>query len=87
MLDSPIVVRFTMKLLYQNQEFEMNQSFQVSGMTCGHCEMAVKRAVKQLDPAADIQIDRSTGKVDVTSEQPREQLVKAIADEGYAVAA
>ena len=59
----------------------MNQSFQVSGMTCGHCEMAVKRAVKQLDPAADIQIDRSTGKVDVQSEQPREQLVKAIADE------
>lgn len=65
----------------------MNQSFHVSGMTCGHCEMAVKRAVKQLDPAADIQIDRASGKVEVQSEQPREALSKAIADEGYQVAA
>ncbi len=65
----------------------MNQSFTVTGMTCGHCEKAVTRAVKQLDPQAEVQIDRSTGKVDVQSEQPRETLAKAIAEEGYAVAA
>ena len=26
----------------------------VTGMTCGHCEKAVERAIKQLDPAAEV---------------------------------
>ncbi|MEI8326522.1 MAG: heavy-metal-associated domain-containing protein [Betaproteobacteria bacterium] len=65
----------------------MNQSFTVTGMTCGHCEKAVTRAVKQVDPQAEVQIDRSSGRVDVQSEQPRETLARAIAEEGYAVAA
>lgn len=61
--------------------------FEVSGMTCGHCEMAVKRAVLQQDGKAEVTIDRTQGKVTVVSEQPREALAKAIAEEGYAVAA
>jgi copper chaperone len=65
----------------------MNQTFQVSGMTCGHCEKAVTRAIKQVDPQAEIKIDRSLNKVEVQSQQPRESLAKAIAEEGYAVAA
>ena len=63
----------------------MNQSFQVQGMTCGHCERAVTQAVKTVDPQAEVRIDRATGKVDVESAQPREALAHAIADEGYAV--
>ena len=43
----------------------MNQTFTVTGMTCGHCEKAVTRAVKQLAPQAEIKIDRSSGKVEV----------------------
>lgn len=65
----------------------MNQTFTVSGMTCGHCEKAVMRAVKQVDPNAEIKIDRNSGKVDVVSGQSRELLVKAIVEEGYEVAA
>lgn len=65
----------------------MNQTFQVTGMTCGHCEKAVTRAIKQADPQAEVKIDRSQNKVDVQSEQPRETLARAIAEEGYAVAA
>jgi copper chaperone len=65
----------------------MNQTFTVTGMTCGHCEMAVKRAVKAADPQAEITIDRAQNKVEVQSEQSREALAKAIAEEGYAVAA
>ncbi len=65
----------------------MNQTFAVSGMTCGHCEKAVMRAVKQVDPNAEVKIDRSQGKVDVVSEQPRELLAKAIVEEGYEVTA
>ena len=62
-------------------------SFQVQGMTCGHCERAVTQAVKQLDPDATVRIDRATGQVDVDSTKPREALAAAIAEEGYTVAA
>ena len=65
----------------------MNQTFTVTGMTCGHCEMAVKRALKQADPQAEIAIDRAQNRVQVESAQPREVLAKAIAEEGYAVQA
>jgi copper chaperone len=64
----------------------MNQTFQVTGMTCGHCEKAVARAIKQIDPAAEVVVDRAQNKVDVQSDQPREDLAKAIAEEGYSVA-
>jgi len=64
----------------------MNQTFTVTGMTCGHCEMAVKRALRQLDPEADVAIDRAANRVQVESNRPREELAKAITEEGYAVA-
>ena len=67
----------------------MNQTtshtFSVTGMTCGHCEKAVKQAVKQLDPQAEVKIDRAANKVEVDSSQARDLLVRAIAEEGYAV--
>lgn len=65
----------------------MNQTFEVTGMTCGHCEKAVTRAIKQIDPQAEVQIERTQNKVIVQSQQPRDALARAIADEGYAVAA
>jgi len=65
----------------------MNQSFTVTGMTCGHCEKAVVRAVQQLDPHAQVKADRSQNLVEVESAQPREALAQAIREEGYAVAA
>ena len=63
------------------------QTFQVQGMTCGHCERAVTQAIQQVDPAATVQIDRASGQVQVLSAAPREQLAAAIAEEGYTVAA
>lgn len=63
----------------------MNQQFQVEGMTCGHCEMAVTRAVKQLDPAAEVKIDRKAGHVEVQSAVAHETLAKAITEAGYTV--
>jgi copper chaperone len=65
----------------------MNQTFTVTGMTCGHCEKAVTRAVKQVDPQAEVRIDRAANQVVVESAQPRERLVQAIVEEGYAVLA
>ncbi len=65
----------------------MNQTFTVTGMTCGHCEKAVVQALQQLDPQAQVSIDRTQNRVQVDSIQPRDALAKAIAEEGYTVAA
>jgi copper chaperone len=63
----------------------MNQIFTVEGMTCGHCEKAVTKALLALDAQAKVVIDRAQNKVQVESEQAREALARAIADEGYRV--
>jgi copper chaperone len=65
----------------------MNHTFTVTGMTCGHCEKAVTRALQQVDPQAQVAIDRAQNSVQVESNQPRDALAHAIAEEGYAVAA
>lgn len=64
----------------------MKQSFSVQGMTCGHCEKAVTQAIKEVDPQAQVRIDRAAGQVEVDSEQARQVLAQAIAEEGYTVA-
>ena len=63
------------------------QTFTVQGMTCGHCERAVQTAIKTLDPQAEVRIDRSQNKVEVTTEKPREAIAAAISEEGYQVTA
>lgn len=65
----------------------MNQIFTVEGMTCGHCEKAVTKALLALDAQANIVIDRTLNRVEVASEQSREALAQAIREEGYRVAA
>ncbi|OYU31876.1 MAG: heavy metal transport/detoxification protein [Comamonadaceae bacterium PBBC2] len=65
----------------------MNQIFTVEGMTCGHCEKAVTKALLALDAQANVVIDRAQNKVQVESDKTREALAQAIADEGYRVAA
>jgi len=65
----------------------MNQSFQVSGMSCGHCAGAVTQAVKAIDPQAEVKVDLASGKVEVQSQQDRAAITRAIEEEGYKVAA
>lgn len=63
----------------------MKQNFIVEGMSCGHCEKAVTQAVLTVDPQARVIIDRSQNAVSVESDQPRERLREAMAEEGYRV--
>ena len=63
----------------------MNQIFTVEGMTCGHCEKAVTKALLALDTQAKVVIDRTHNTVQVDSEKSREALAQVIADEGYRV--
>ncbi|MDB5749763.1 MAG: heavy metal transport/detoxification protein [Ramlibacter sp.] len=62
-----------------------NQTFQVQGMSCGHCVGAVTQAVKTLDPAAQVQVDLASGQVLVQSQQDHAAIAKAIEEEGYKV--
>lgn len=65
----------------------MKQVFDVEGMSCNHCAKAVTKAVQQLDPQAQVQVDLAGKKVQVESAQSREAIAQAIADEGYTVGA
>ncbi|MGI4779306.1 MAG: heavy-metal-associated domain-containing protein [Janthinobacterium lividum] len=63
----------------------MNQKFEVTGMSCGHCVESVKNAVQAVDPRAQIAVDLDTGHVDVASEQARTDIAAAIENAGYTV--
>jgi copper chaperone len=55
----------------------------ISGMTCGHCEKAVKTAIKSVDAAAQVVIDRVAGTASIESDQAKQAFVDAIVEEGY----
>ena len=64
----------------------MQQEFQVTGMSCGHCAQAVREAVQALDAAAEVKVDLAGGRVEVQSSASRETLRQAIEDAGYQAA-
>ena len=68
------------------ERYAMNHAFTVTGMTCGHCEKAVTKAVQKQDPGAQVLIRRDQNLVQVQSTKEREALRQAIVEEGYAVA-
>jgi len=42
-------------------------AFEVKDMTCGHCVSTITRAVKALDPGAQVQIDLAAHRVEIAS--------------------
>ncbi len=61
----------------------------VTGMTCGGCENAVKRAVSKLAGVSSVAASHADNRVEVTfdpSALGREAVVKAIEGIGYKVA-
>ena len=64
----------------------MAERYDVQGMSCAHCVRAVTEAVRRIDPAARVDVDLGSGRVDVESSAPRDRIAAAIRDEGYTVA-
>ncbi|WP_433284776.1 heavy-metal-associated domain-containing protein [Micromonospora sp. CA-244673] len=60
-------------------------TYQVQGMTCGHCVNSVSTEVSALPAVTDVQVDLASGRVTVTSESPLDtDTVRAAVDEaGY----
>lgn len=59
----------------------------VSGMTCGHCVSAVSNAVRAVPGTEDVRVDLASGQVVVEGSPDEGAIRKAIAEEGYEVAA
>ena len=55
----------------------------VDDMSCGHCAAAVQKAVKSVDPAAEIDIDLATGTVSVETAADGARISDAIRSAGY----
>ena len=55
----------------------------VKDMTCGHCVSAVTRAVRAVDPSAEVQVDLGSKRVRVGGRSSADQLIRALNDAGY----
>ncbi|PYE49932.1 CopZ family metallochaperone [Deinococcus yavapaiensis] len=56
---------------------------QVSGMSCGHCQAGVTKALKSVPGVTDAQVDLTSGKAVVQGDVEPRLLVEAIVEEGY----
>ena len=62
-------------------------TFQVTGMTCGHCQRAVTEEISRISGVQGVTVDLPTGSVTVTAAQPvdRADVAHAIDEAGYAL--
>lgn len=60
-------------------------TYQVTGMTCGHCEMSIREEVAEIPGVEDIQVSAQTGTLIVTGSSSVEdaQVLAAVAEAGY----
>jgi len=57
---------------------------EVKGMTCGHCEMAVRKALGKVPGVTDVTtVDRTTARAVVEGTADPAALVAAVKAEGY----
>ena len=63
-------------------------TYDVTGMTCGHCVNAVSGEIAKLGGVTAVEVDLGTGKVTVTSEAPLadDQVRDAVDEAGYELA-
>lgn len=67
------------------REDTMTKTFKVDGMTCGHCEAHVKKALEAIAGVAEATADHNSGTVTVklTADVADSAISKAVSDEGY----
>ena len=60
-------------------------NFQVTGMTCGHCESAVKKEVSELSGVTAVEVSSATGKLTVTADRELSdsEVIAAVDEAGY----
>ncbi|WP_236968116.1 heavy-metal-associated domain-containing protein [Microbacterium aurantiacum] len=60
-------------------------TYQVTGMTCGHCEAAVRTEVTKIDGVRDVAVDAGTGVLAITSDAALtdDDVLAAVDEAGY----
>lgn len=69
-----------------HEGIEMSENvYQVTGMTCGHCEMSVREEVEQVAGVTALTVNAQTGKLVVTSAEPIDDsaVLSAVEEAGY----
>ena len=65
----------------------MSTTYDVTGMTCGHCAQAVTTEVSAITGVTGVEVDVATGKVTVEGEGfTDDQVAEAVDEAGYALA-
>lgn len=60
------------------------QTFQVEGMSCGHCELSIQEEVGEIPGVTSVKADHTTGKVVVEgAEVSRADVDKAVEEAGF----
>lgn len=59
--------------------------YQVTGMSCGHCETAIRSEVSEIPGVTGIEVSAQTGRLAVTADQPVEDatVIAAVDEAGY----
>jgi copper chaperone CopZ len=62
-------------------------TFQVQGMTCGHCERAITQEISRVDGVQGVVVDLPSGTVTVSASGPvdRADIAAAVDEAGYAL--
>ena len=55
----------------------------VSGMTCGHCQSAVTKALKAVPGVENVNVDLQSGVAQVQGQTDQQALIAAVKEEGY----
>lgn len=65
----------------------MEKTLEITGMMCGHCEMAVKKALEAVDgvESADVSHEKGTAVVTLSKEVSNDILKKTVEDKDYTV--
>jgi copper chaperone CopZ len=63
-----------------------DRTFNVTGMTCGHCKKAVTNEVLQVPGVRAVDVDLDAGTLTVRGEAGDDAIRKAVDEAGYAVA-
>lgn len=65
----------------------METTYQIVGMTCGHCVSSVTDTMKKVPAVTDVAVDLPTGTMTVTSSRALDATVveSAVADAGYSL--
>lgn len=65
-----------------------DNTYTVSGMTCGHCVASVTEEVNEIDGVRNVEVDLASGALTFDSDQPvsRDAVDSAVREAGYQLA-